>query len=137
MKRMKMAVSLVLTVMILSSLCVSFARASDQIDSYNITVAAIGGGQIRVTATIAGTHPRMTQIGFPVISLYEWNSTTSKWVTKSSVTSQYAYSGGSHSYQFIYSGTVGKLYYAGASFFAQDSLGSDSRSKNSVSMEAT
>jgi hypothetical protein len=115
------------------------ARASDQIASYSIGVTAQGNGNIRVSASIAGTHPRMTRIGFPSIALFERANSSSAWTRVHSSGPHYNpnATAGSHSYTFTYRGVAGRQYYAQTTFFAQDALGSDSRSANSPTVTAT
>jgi hypothetical protein len=132
---MKKLISIVLVLCILSAYTVAFARASDQLDSYSITVTPKGGGIVRVTATINGTHPNMQTIGFPTILLYELQG--SSWEEVDSRSLVYRYDGGSNSCQFDYQGAAGKHYYAYASFYAKDANGSTQRSANSVSKQAT
>lgn len=132
---MKKTVALTLVVLVLCSNLFAFARASDYLDSYSIGVIPQGGGVIKVVADVEGTHNKMTKIGFPTISLYELNGST--WTPVAVVNSQYIANAGSHQYSFTYKGTVGKTYYAGASFFAQDPTGSDLKNANSLSEKAT
>lgn len=131
---MKRVTSLVAALLLLASMTAGLARASDYISSYNITVANMGGGVMRVTATIGATHPNMTRVGFPTICLYEWDG--SKWVDKRLVSAKYASNAGGHVYSFDYSGTVGNMYYAYSSFLAEDNKGGDSRTGSSASVQA-
>ncbi|MDR0325794.1 MAG: hypothetical protein LBI19_06860 [Oscillospiraceae bacterium] len=125
--------------MLLSMSLPALARASDQIDSYSITIVPRDSGKIEVTVNIAGTHPRMTKIGFPGITLYERAGTTGTWSPVSVHSGKYNpnATAGSHTYTFTYQGVAGRNYYTYASFFAQDSLGSDSRTANSPIAVAT
>ena len=134
---MKKTIALALVVLILCPNIFAFARASDYLDSYSIGISAQGGGVVKVTANVEGTHNKMTKIGFPTIVLYELNGST--WTPVKVVNSQYnpATLSGSYQYSFTYQGTAGKTYYAYSSFLAQDSTGSDSRSTDSLSIKAT
>lgn len=132
---MKKAISIILALLMLTSSMSVFARASDYIDSYSVYVEPQGGGVVKVTAEIEGTHSKMTKIGFPTIVLFELNGST--WKSVKVVNSQYTSSKGSYSYSFTYQGTAGKHYYAGASFYAEDSTGHDLRDVDSLSVKAT
>lgn len=109
--------------------------ASNYLDAYSISAIPQGGGKILVEATVNAVHPKMTKIGFSIISLYEMNNNS--WTLVETVSSQYTSNAGSHRYQFTYKGTVGKSYYAAASFIAEDATGSDYRTANSVTKVAT
>jgi len=115
------------------------AEASDQIAGYSITITPMGSGQVRVVVSVAGTHPFMTRIGFPSIALHERNNSNSSWGTVFSTGPHYNpnATAGSHSYEFTYQGVAGRQYRAHASFFARDSLGSDSRQATSPFITAT
>jgi hypothetical protein len=132
---MRKLISIVLVVLLLSTYTTAFARASDQLASYSITVTPRGSGVVRVTATVNGTHNNMTCIGFPEVALFEWSG--SKWVEVDCKTGVYKYYGGSNSCQFDYAGTTGNHYYAAARFYAKDANGEDERFANSVSKQAT
>jgi hypothetical protein len=132
---MRKLISIVLVVLLLSTYTTAFAKASDQLASYSITVTPMGSGTVRVTATVNATHPNMTCIGFPTVMLFELQS--GAWVDVKSQTGVYRYSGGSNSCQFDYQGTAGKHYYAAASFYGEDAQGHTQRSANSVSKQAT
>lgn len=132
---MKKVVALTFAVILFSLNLFAFARASDYIDSYSIGISPQGGGVVKVSVSIQGTHPNMTKIGFPTISLYEW--TGSEWKIVKVVNSQYTSSKGSHNYSFEYQGTAGKHYYSRASFYAEDTTGFDKREADSLSVKAT
>lgn len=132
---MKKIIALALALLMLTTNLSVFARASEYIDAYSIGVSLQGSGSVKVSVTIEGTHSKMTKIGFPTISLYEW--TGSEWKLVKVVNSQYTSNKGSHSYSFTYQGTAGKHYYAGASFYAEDSTGHDLRDADSLSVKAT
>lgn len=128
---MKKITSIILVLVIILSMSITaFARASDQLDSYSVECSARGNGIFRVSATVNGTHPNMTKIGFPLIIIYESSNGTSNW-TQVYKTSDVYRAGGSNSFQYDYSGTAGKYYYAFCSWYAEDSLGSDNRNGNS------
>ena len=138
MKITKRAISILLALMLFSGSLVALAeRASTHIASYGISTTALGSGVIRVKADIDGTHPRMTKIGFPAITLYEWSG--SAWVPVKSEIAKYNpnATAGSHTHTFTYQGVAGRHYYSAASFYAQDTSGSDSRNANSPSVQAT
>jgi hypothetical protein len=134
---MKKAVTLVLALLILTTPLLAFARASKYINSYSINISAQGNGAVKVSVNIDGTHPRMTKIGFPAISLYELNGST--WTLVHTESSKYNpnATAGSHSYSFTYQGTAGKQYYAKGSFLAEDSTGRDSKDADSPTVKAT
>ena len=139
---MKRAVSIILAVVILSSVLsvpVIAERASDQIASYSVGIVPRGNGKVEVTVNIGGTHRQMTRIGFPSILLYERNNSSSPWVTKYVTGPHYnpTVPAGSHTYTFTYQGVAGRQYYAHATFFARDNLGSDSRQASSPFITAT
>lgn len=132
---MKRTLALALAVVMLCTNMYAFARASDYISSYSVYVEPQSSGIVCVTAEVKGTHPKMTKIGFPIISLYELNGST--WKLVKVVDSQYTTNKGSYSYSFTYQGTAGKHYYAGASFYAEDTTGHDTREVDSLSVKAT
>lgn len=124
--------------LILFSACLSaFGRASEQLDTYSVTVSPQGGGVVKVKVYVKGTHWNMTKIGFPTTVLYEYNN--GQWEDVKSVSLKYNPNvpAGSYEYSFTYQGTAGRNYYASSSFFAQDSEGSDSRTLSSNSVKAT
>lgn len=132
---MKKTTAILLALVLLSANLSAFARASDYIATYSVYVEPQGGGVVKVTAEVQGTHSKMTKIGFPTISLYELNG--SDWKLVKVVNSQYVSNKGSHSYSFTYQGTAGKHYYAGASFYSEDATGRDTRDTDSLSVKAT
>jgi hypothetical protein len=132
---MRKLISIVLVVLLLSTYTTAFARASDQLASYSITVTPMGSGTVRVTATVNATHNNMLKIGFPEVVLFELQNGT--WKEVGCRSGVYKYSGGSNSCQFDYNGTAGNHYYAAARFYAKDANGADERSANSVSKQAT
>ena len=114
----------------MGSFTVVSARASDYIDCYEIKIIVLGNGQIRVMASVNGTHGNMTQIGIPTIALYEKNGNT--FTAVASYNSLYKYNALSYGYYFTYDAVVGKEYRAAASFMAMDSTGRDSRNGQST-----
>ena len=137
---MKKAMTLTLAlILLLSTASAVFARESDQIDSYSITMVPRGSGKIEVTVNVSGTHRQMTKIGFPGVTLYERVDSNSAWSPVSIHTGKYNpnATAGSHTYTFTFSGVAGRQYYVYASFYAQDAQGSDSRNANSTTVTAT
>ena len=139
---MKKTMSVFLAVVFLTAVFTipaSAVPASDQIDSYSITIVSRGSGGVEVTANVIGTHPWMTRIGFPVITIYERLNSSSSWVNVRTVTSQWNpnATAGSHSHVLTYSGVAGRQYRAEVQFFARDSLGSDTRGDFSRIITAT
>ncbi|MCL2030266.1 MAG: hypothetical protein FWG93_01845 [Oscillospiraceae bacterium] len=134
---MKRTLAFVLVILLLAANMSAFARTSLYIGSHSAGVSPQGGGVVKVSVFVAGTHPRMTKIGFPMVSLYELNGST--WTLVAVQTSQYNpnATAGSHSYSFTYQGTAGKSYYASASFYAQDTTGSDTKNASSPTVTAT
>jgi hypothetical protein len=130
----KKIISVVLAVVLLLSFnLTAFARASNQLSSYTISITPLGNGQIRVALSVFGTHNQMSIVGFPSVAVYERNNSSSSWGMKHSSGPHYNpnTSAGSHVYAFIYQGVAGRQYYAASSFLAKDAQGSDSRSANS------
>lgn len=124
--------------LILFSACLSaFARASDQLDTYSVTVSPQGGGVVKVKVYVKGTHWNMTKIGFPTTVLYEYNNGQWEDVDFVSLKFNPNVPAGSYEYSFTYQGTAGKSYYAYSSFLAEDDEGSDSRTLSSKSEKAT
>ena len=135
MKKRVMALAFCLMLVLSAGLPkVAFARASDYLSTYRILVVPKENGVVQVSATVNGTHSRMTRIGFPVINLYEVDGDTATVVK--CLSSQYNYNAGSHGVRYDYQGTIGKEYYAYASFGAEDENGGDSRSLFSASIIA-
>ena len=139
---MKRAVSMILAIVLLVPVFVipaSAERASDQIAGYSIGIVPRGSGRVEVTVNVDGTHRQMTRIGFPTISLYERNNSSSPWTIKHVTGPHYNPNvpAGSHTYTFTYQGVAGRQYYAWAQFFARDNLGSDTRSASSPTITAT
>ncbi len=134
---MKRAVSILLTVILLTASLTVFARASNQISSYSITLEAKGNGVIEVKANVAGTSFNMIEIGFSAIMLYEEDG--NDWDLVKFKTGLYnpVSPSGSYSYSFTYEGTAGKEYYARVSYYARDSEGQTSRHENSHIVTAT
>lgn len=133
---MKRVISILLVMILVPAISLTaYARASDQLSSYSVICTPRGNGVVRVSATINGTHPNMTQIGFPLIMIYE-SSNGSSW-TQVYKTSDVYRAGGSNSFQYDYSGKKGYYYYAFCSFYAQDSLGHDTRNETSNTAIAT
>lgn len=134
---MKRAIAFILVVLLLSTNMFAFARASEYIASYSAGVSPQGGGVVKVTVTIAGTHPNMTKIGFPTIILYHYDGTTSTAVAVEGGKYNPNATAGSHGYSFTYAGTAGQYYYVLSSYYAQDSTGSDVRNASSPTVKAT
>jgi hypothetical protein len=113
--------------------------ASHQISGYSITITPLGSGNVRVVVSVFGTHPHMTQIGFPSVSLSERpnNSGTFRVVESYGSVWHPNPPAGSHSFSFTYAGVAGRQYQARASFFAQDAQGSDTRGATSPIITAT
>lgn len=138
---MKKTLSVFIVVVMLIAMLIPVAAAigitpfaSDQLDSYGVTVTRMGSGVIRVQATINATHPRMTKLGFPTVTLFEYDG--SKWNVVDTRSAVYTSNVGSHACTFDYQGAVGKKYYAGASFYGEDTAGSTSRTATSVTVTA-
>lgn len=127
--------AIALAILIIASCLTAFARASDQLASYNVTVSAQGSGKVRVSASVGGTHSSMIEIGFPTIALYEKNG-SGNWTCVEVINSEYNYSAGSHGYRFTYQGVAGRQYYAYASYYAKDSVGADARNSTSITITA-
>ena len=119
---------------IMGSFTTVSARASDYIDSYEVKIITLGNGQIRVMASVNGTHGNMTQIGIPVLALQEKNGT--QYTTVAIYTSLYKYNALTYGYYFTYDAVVGKEYRALASFMAKDSTGGDTREAQSLLVKA-
>jgi hypothetical protein len=122
----KKLTAILFALLIVSTSFTAFARASDQIDSYGISLFDLGNGSIRLTASINGTRSDMMQIGFPVIVLYE--EIDGQWSEAVTIYSEYNYNSGAHRYQFEHNVDPNNRYQAYASFFAMNSKGSDIRS---------
>ena len=137
---MKRIFSVFLAVVFLTAIFITpaFARASTHLASYSIAVIPRGSGNIEVTTNVTGTHSNMTTIGFPTITLYERISGGS-WRGVASQTSKYNpnSTAGSHSFVFTYKGVAGRQYYVSASFYAQDTVGFDTKSEISGTTTAT
>ena len=154
---MKRAISIILTVMLLTS-AFSFPAiasvsdsigigigndnsidASHQIAGFSITITPLGGGSVRVVASVFGTHNQMTRIGFPSIVLHERPNSGSPWTARFVTGPHWNPNthAGSHSHSFTFQGVAGRQHYASAQFFAQDAQGSDSRAANSPTVTAT
>ena len=129
MKKRIFAVMMCICLLLSSMSLLAYARASYYLANYNIVVGDRGNGVVRVTATVNATHPYMTQLGFPVVVLYE--KVNGSWVAVRTNSGIYKYNSGSHGYQYDYQGVVGKEYMAYSSFAAQDTTGGDSRDANS------
>jgi hypothetical protein len=127
---MKRFISIVLVLLLLSTSLVAFA--CPYISDCAVICVNEGRGVIRVGATILGTHNRMTQIGFPVIRLYE--NTNGSWRLVAQKNAMYNPNplAGSFVYLFTYQGTIGKTYYAHSSFVARDSTGECVQEANSM-----
>lgn len=134
---MKKVISVILVIVLLSTSLSAFARASYYISAYGVGCVAQGNGDIKVTASITGTHRTMTKIGFPTIILHEMND-DDEWIEVDMKAGQYNPNvpAGSHTYTFIYQGTAGKKYYAYSSFFAKNADGDDWREANSFTATA-
>lgn len=131
--------SLFLAVLLLTSNLSVFARASDYIDSVIITPYAQGGGVVKFTLNIGGTHNNMTKIGFQSVTLYERADSSSSWKSAASYYNRYnpnATAGG-HTFTCTYDGVAGRQYYAEYSAYAQDAKGSDTKSGSSNVVTAT
>jgi hypothetical protein len=134
---MKRAVSVFLAVLLLTANLSALAQiqplASHQIASYSITIVPRGSGRVETTVNIAGTHRQMTRIGFPSITVYERNNSSSPWRIVHVTGPHYNPSvpAGSHSHVVTYQGVAGRQYYVWAQFLARDAQGSDSRSASS------
>lgn len=125
---MKRAVTVLLTLLLLSSSLLAFARADYYIESYFVGCAAQGSGKIKVTANVTAADPNMTEIGFPAIELYESTNGTS-WtpvVTQTDVYKPNApYS--DYTYSFTHTGIAGRYYYAAASYYVGNNNGGSTR----------
>ena len=104
-------------------------EASNQIAGHTITVTAIGNGDLRVVASVFGTHSQMTKIGFPSVLLFERPNSNGSWSGVAAHSGKYNpnATAGSHTFTFTYQGVAGRQYHATSTNFAQDTLGSDTR----------
>lgn len=104
------------------------ARASDQIDSYNVSASAISGGKIYISFSVTGTG-RMTEIGASSISIAK--SVNGSWVTMKTYDADDSGMTAANttrcSGNVTYSGTAGAYYRVRVIVFATDSSGTDSR----------
>ena len=131
-KKRTIAAILCVIMIACSMATVAYARASNWLSTYNITVGDRGNGTIRVTASVDGTYNNLTRIGFPTVVLYE--KINGVWSAVRTNNSIYAYNTGGHAYQYNFTGVVGREYRAYASFTAEDSTGGDMRTAYSGSV---
>jgi len=107
---------------------------SDYFASCGVLLCPVGGGRLRVAVAVHTIHGRMVKLGFPVISLYEWDG--EQWLAKSGVIAKFTYNAAAHRCLFTCKGDPGKCYCVSASFFAEDSRGSDSLIAYSMTVTA-
>ena len=137
-----MSVSVFLAVLFLASALAAPAiaeEASDQLAGYSVTITAMGSGNVRVVVSVFGTHNQMTKIGFPSVILYESTNNGTTWRGVEAHSGKYNPNvpAGSYSFTFTYKGVAGRKYSAYSSFYAQDSLGNDTKSADSPVITAS
>lgn len=132
MRNLKCFLSLILIFVIFSASTVfAAARASEQIDIYDIDVATIGSGDIAIKFSVTG-NGRMSCLGAESIYIYERIGTA--WVLADSYDSEDPGMTASNVAKYgttkYFYGTAGTEYKIDVTIFAKDMNGnSDSRSK--------
>lgn len=132
MKKVKYCISMVLVCALFAATSsFAYARASAQIDYYNINAIAAGGGEIAIRFSVTGTNV-MKELGAENIYIYErdiygWKLTETFDKDDPDMTATNTTKYGTTIY---YDGESGKEYRIIVTVFAEDKNGeSDSRSK--------
>lgn len=111
-------------------------RASEQLDSYAISLTAKGDGILSVYYSVYGTHDKMACIGAQTITI-EKKTGSSTWTTYKTFSSLYSYNTISRVDSFTFNAVPGTTYRAVMTAYGRDSSGSDTGEITSYSVAAT